>query len=257
LVAFYSNPGCAGGYISAKYVTKVESLADGWKRQTLLDFPAPAGTQSASVFLQNAVSSPSDTSAGVNFDDAGFGPAGTFYTPPSSPNLLTNPDFDYDLGNWQVPAGSGSSYTVWNGSGGYGGGGQAVMVAGSQGDRAGVSQCVNIDAQAIDFEVFSKIDYTGGGANTGTASVSSFSAPDCVDYIGNTVAPVVSTDAEGWRRHALFNYVLPAATRSAMVFFSVGVQGAYDTSIGLRADHFGFGAAGTFISDVLFKNGFE
>lgn len=58
------------------------------------------------------------------------------------------------------------------------------------------------------------------------------------------------------RAGVVSNYAVLATTQSALVYFSVGVQGPFDTSIALVADHFGFGPANTF-TDLLFKNGFE
>jgi hypothetical protein len=120
-----------------------------------------------------------------------------------------------------------------------------------------VEQCVNISAQTVDLQMYSRIIYTGGGANAGTASVSSFSQPDCAGgYIENRVAPIVSTDAAGWRRFLLRGYAPPATTRSALVSFGVAVQGTDTTSVAMAADHFGFGATDTF-ADSLFRSGFE
>ncbi|HJU39155.1 MAG TPA: hypothetical protein VJ724_06240, partial [Tahibacter sp.] len=200
-----------------------------------------------------------DTSAKVVFDDVGFGPAGSFYTPPASSNLLANPEFEFDRGEWSLVApGSASSYTTWSRDDGYGGvGGSLVLVANAVGDQAGVYQCVNIAAQRVDLQLYSKVNYTGGGPNTGAASVSSFDVPDCAGgYIVNRVAPVVSADAAGWRRFLLRDYALPAATRSAMVFFTVALQDDDATSVSLTADHFSFGPAEA-VPGRLFVDGFE
>ena len=75
-------------------------------------------------------------------------------------------------------------------------------------------------------------------------------------YLEGKEASVVATDGSGWRRFLLSNYAVLATTQSALVYFSVGVQGPFDTSIALVADHLGFGPANTF-TDLLFKNGFE
>ena len=257
-VSFFSMDACAGGYLDNRDVTTVESLAGDWKRQTLLDVAAPAATRSARVLLRNRIAIGYDTSANVVFDDVGFGPTGSFYTPVVTANRLANADFAFDITQWTTVAqNTASSSTRWRNVSGYGGiGGALGLVANGAEDRAGVQQCVNIDAQVVDLQAYSRIDY-GDGANTGTLSVSSFGVPDCAaSYIENREAPVVSTDAAGWRRFLLRDYALPATTRSAMVFFTVAMEGAGAASVSMAVDHVGFGPAGTF-ADGLYQDRFE
>ena len=260
-VSFYPLPGCAGSYISNSATSRVQTIsADGWKRQTLLNLAVPAGTQSAMAFVSNAVSGSGATSATVIFDDVGFGPAGTFYAPPVSSNLLFNPDFEFDLsGGWvRNKVGLGAA-AAWDNTSNYGGvGGALYLQVTSPGEEASLQQCVNLTTQAVDLQLWSKVTNSGGGANTGVASVTAYDQANCAGgYLEGKEASIVATDSSsGWRRFLLSNYALPATTQSALVYFSVGVQEPFDTSISLVADHFGFGPANTF-ADLLFKNGFE
>ncbi|HJU40987.1 MAG TPA: hypothetical protein VJ724_15555, partial [Tahibacter sp.] len=48
-VSFFATTGCSSTYIDNRAISRVESLAGGWKRQTLLGVAAPAATRSAMV----------------------------------------------------------------------------------------------------------------------------------------------------------------------------------------------------------------
>lgn len=249
-VTYFSDADCLTSMGTSPF-TRTETLAGGWMRHTLLNFSPPSGAVRAAVVMDAEAIS---TSAIVLYDDAAFGPTGTFYTPPATRNHLLNPEFAFDLSNWtEIGVHNGSSYTDWGQDNGYDGdSGLVWMMANQPGDQAGLYQCVNIAAQPVDFDMYYKVISGGSGTAAGIAALTSFSATDCAgDSIDVQNPPVIAFEPNGWRRFSQHNHALLPATQSVKVSFSMA--GSSNDSGTLQADHFFFGPA----DDTLFKNGFE
>jgi len=249
-VTYFSDANCQTNMGSTLF-TSTETLAGGWVRHTLLNFSPSPGALSAAVVMDAMVIS---TSANVIYEDAGFGPTGTFYTPQVTRNRLLNPELAFDLSNWtEIGQHNGSSYTNWGDDAGYDGdSGLVWMMANHANDQAGIYQCVNIAAQPVDFDMYYKVISGGSGTAAGIAALTSFSEPDCAgESIDVQNPPVVAFEPNGWRRFSQHNYALLPATQSVKVSFSMA--GSSNDSGTLQADHFFFGPA----DDTLFKNGFE
>ncbi len=95
---FFGQVGC-NGYLSQAFA-KPRWVGNGSVVHRLDAYAMPAGAQSVRVSLRSAAY---QSSIVIAYDHVGFGPAGTIELPAPTANLLSNPDFDGQLFNWQRP----------------------------------------------------------------------------------------------------------------------------------------------------------
>lgn len=169
-------------------------------------------------------------------------------------NLLTNPDFDTGTSGWTAIEPGNSTVTTWDNSEGYPMPGSVWLYATNTGDSASYYQCVNITPQRVEAIAYSKIDSSGGDQDPGGIDLAFHDVPNCGHFVSSVTSPTPSF-ANGWFRHVLTDYPLPAYTQSVAFWLTLVVN---NTSGSVYMDHAGFGPAGTVIpSEVVFKNDFE
>lgn len=235
-VSAYTGTDCAQGYMG---FTSAHALdhGNGWMIHRLLDHALPAGTQSVRVVLMAGSTS---SSVEVLMDNVSFGSAGTIGAPPVPPLALTNVDFDTGTQGW-VASGGDAGGMGWTADEGYPAPGALRLNTYANPAAVSATQCIDVTAQSIDLAAYARILSTGGDRNYGWISISSFSVPGCAGgYLGNRRADA-RWFGNGWVRHALRGYALPAQTQSVMLFLSLAID---QTSVAVAVDHVAFGPAG-------------